>query len=145
MSLYKRKDSSIWWVRFTHKGNRVQQSSGTSERIQAEEYEAKLKSSLWEQERLGAKPIYKWNDAVVRYLGETKHKASQVSDIYHLRWLDQYLNGVGLQTIKRDLLDKISAAKQATGVENATVNRVLEVIRIILRCQTASNSSHPGM
>ena len=75
----------------------------------------------------------------------SKHKASQVSDIYHLRWLDQYLNGVGLQTIKRDLLDKISAAKQATGVENATVNRVLEVIRIILRCQTASNSSHPGM
>lgn len=133
MSLYKRKDSSIWWVRFTHKGKRVQQSSGTSERIKAEEYEAKLKSSLWEQERLGAKPIYKWNDAVVRYLGETKHKASQVSDIYHLRWLDQYLSGIELQAIKRDLLDKISAAKQAEGVENSTVNRMQEVVRAILR------------
>ena len=94
MSLYKRKDSSVWWVRFTLKGRRIQQSSGTSERIKAEEYEAKLKASLWEQERLGAKPIYTWNDAVVRYLSETKHKASQVSDIYHLRWLDQYLSGV---------------------------------------------------
>ena len=133
MSLYKRKDSSIWWVRFTHKGQRVQQSSGTPIREKAKEYEAKLKSSLWEQERLGAKPIYRWDDAVVRYLGETKHKASQVSDIYHLRWLDQYLNGIELQAIKRGLLDKISAAKQAEGVENSTVNRVQEVIRAILR------------
>jgi len=133
MSLYKRKDSSIWWVRFTHKGNRIQQSSGTSERVKAEEYEAKLKSSLWEQERLGTKPVYKWNDAVVRYLGETQHKASQASDIYHLRWLDQYLNGVELQAIKRDLLDKISATKQAEGVANSTVNRMQEVVRAILR------------
>ncbi len=133
MSLYKREDSSIWWIRFTHKGNRVQQSSGTSERVKAEEFEAKLRSSLWEQERLGAKPIYKWDDAVVRYVRETKHKASQVSDIYHLRWLDKYLNGVELQTIKRDMLDKISVAKQAEGVENSTVNRLMEVIRAILR------------
>lgn len=79
MSLYKRKDSSIWWVRFTHKGTRIQQSSGTSERIKAEEYEAKLKASLWEQERLGVKPIYQWNDAVVRYLrqDETQSLAGQ--------------------------------------------------------------------
>ncbi len=119
--------------RFTLKGKRVQQSSGTPVREKAEEYEAKLKSSLWEQERLGAKPIYQWNDAVVRYLAETTHKASQVSDIYHLRWLDKYLNGVELQTIKRDMLDKIAAAKQAEGVENSTVNRIMEVVRIILR------------
>ena len=133
MSLYKRKDSSIWWVRFTHKGNRIQQSTGTANRDKAEEYEAKLKSSLWEQERLGAKPIYMWNDAVVRYLRETQHKVSQVSDIYHFRWLDQYLNGIELQAIKRDLLDKISAAKQTEGVANSTVNRVLEVIRALLK------------
>ena len=133
MSLCKRKDSSIWWVRFTHKGKRIQQSSRTPTRIKAEEYEAKLKASLWEQERLGVKPIYMWNDAVVRYLNETKHKASQVSDIYHLRWLDKYLNGVELRAIKRDLLDELSAAKLAEGVTNSTVNRVQEVIRIILR------------
>jgi integrase len=133
MSLYKREDSTVWWVRFTHKGKRVQQSSGTPVREKAEEFEAKLKSSMWEQERLGAKPIYKWNDAVVRYLGETKHKASQISDIYHLRWLDQHLNGIEMQAIKRDLLDKISATKLAEGVENSTVNRVMEVIRAILR------------
>ena len=133
MSLFKRKDSTFWWIRFTHKGQRIQQGSGTPNRDQAEEYEAKLRSNLWEQERLGVKPIYTWNEAVVRYLRDTKHKASQVSDLCHLRWLDKYLNGVELQTIKRDLLDKISAAKQDEGVENSTVNRVQEVIRAVLR------------
>jgi len=132
MSLYKRKDSSVWWVRFTHRGCRIQQSSGTSERIKAEEYEAKLKSSFWEQERLGVKPIYKWNNAVVRYLNETQHKASRPSDISRLRWLDQFLNGVELHAIRRDLLDKILTAKKAEGVENATANRVVELIRAIL-------------
>ncbi len=53
--------------------------------------------------------------------------------VYHFRWLDKYLNGVELQTIKRDMLDKISVAKQTEGVENSTVNRVMEVVRIILR------------
>lgn len=63
---------------------------------------------------------------------KTKHKASQVSDIYHLRWLDQYLNGVELRSIKRDLLDKILTAKKAEGVENSTANRVLEIVRAVL-------------
>ena len=132
MSLYKRKDSSIWWVRFTHNGRRIQESSGTPDRKRAEEYEAKLKASLWEQERLGAKPVYKWNDAVVRYLSETQHKTSRPSDISRLRWLNQYLSGVELQAIKRDLLDKILTAKKAEGVENATANRVMEIVRAVL-------------
>lgn len=133
MSLYKRKDSTVWWVRFTHKGQRVQQSTGTNDRQKAQEYEAKLVNSLWEQERLGIKPKRQWNDAVVRYVDETQHKASQVSDLYHLRWLDKYLNGVELQAINRDFLEKILKAKQAEGVANSTVNRVLEVVRGLLR------------
>lgn len=133
MSLYKRKDSTVWWVRFTHKGKRIQQSTGSTDRQKAQEYEAKLVNSLWEQERLGIKPKRQWNDAVVRYVEETSHKASQVSDLYHLRWLDKFLNGVELQAINRDFLEKILKAKQAEGVANSTVNRVLEVVRGLLR------------
>ncbi|MEQ1836225.1 MAG: site-specific integrase [Candidatus Nitrotoga sp.] len=58
---------------------------------------------------------------------------AKVSDIFHLRWLDQHLNGIALHAIKRELLDKISAAKQAEGVANSTVNRMQEVVRVILR------------
>lgn len=133
MSLYKRKDSTVWWVRFTHKGKRIQQSTGTTDRQKAQEYEARLINGLWEQERLGIKPRRQWNDAVVRYVEEAQHKASLASDLHHLRWLDQYLNGVELQAINRDFLEKLLKAKQAEGVANSTVNRMLEVVRGLLR------------
>ena len=134
MSLVKRKDSPYWWIKITRKGNRpLQQSTGTSDRAKAQEYHDKLKASLWDQERLGVKLRHSWNEAVVRYLAETTHKASQVSDKFHLRWLDRFLNGVDLATIKRDLLDRIMAARIAEGVANSSVNRVMEVVRAILR------------
>ena len=58
---------------------------------------------------------------------------SQADDKSHLRWLDRYLNGVALGAIDRELLDRIAEQKKAEGVANATVNRMLEVIRAILR------------
>src|SRR5690606_20984909 len=41
--------------------------------------------------------------------------------------------GVELQAINRDFLERILKAKQAEGVANSTVNRVLEVVRGLLR------------
>ena len=111
MSLYRRKDSPVWWVDLTHKGKRLQQSSGTSDRAKAQEYHDKLKASLWEQERLGVKPRYLWTDAVVRYLRETTYKASHDSDIGRLRWVDGLLRDKALVDINRDMLEKVLAAK----------------------------------
>ena len=133
MSLYQRKDSPHWWVKITHGHGCLQQSTGISDRRKAQEYHDKLKASLWDQEKLGVKPKHTWNEAVVRYLAETTHKASQHDDKSHLRWLDRHLNGVELQTINRDVLDRIMADRLADGVSNATVNRALEIVRAILR------------
>jgi len=66
----------------------------------------RLKAQLWEQTKLGAKRGYSWNEAVVR-------------------WLDQYLNGVALDDINRDVVDKLIQGKLATQVSNSTVNRML--------------------
>lgn len=133
MSLFKRKDSPYWWIKISHDGRAIQESTGTSNRAKAQEYHDKLKASLWDQARLGVKPRYAWNDAVVRYLAETSYKVSQVSDKIHLRWLDRYLGGVMLDEINRSMLDRIMAAKMAEGVKNSSVNRVMEVIRAVLR------------
>ena len=43
------------------------------------------------------------------------------------------LGGVELGSINRDLLDRIMAARVTEGVANSSVNRVMEVIRAILR------------
>ena len=133
MSLYKRHNSPYWWVKLSHNGRRIQQSTGTTDEKRAREYHDKLKASLWEQERLGVKPKRTWQEAVVRYLDETSHKASQDDDKAHLRWVDRFLNGVELGRINRELLDRILAARKEGGVSNSTVNRTLEVVRAVLR------------
>lgn len=133
MSLFKRKDSPFWWVKIPHNGRRIQQSTGTSDKAKAQEYHDKLAASLWDQERLGIKLRHTWKEAVVRYLAETADKTTQVTDKTHLRWLDSYLNGLTLDQINRDLLDRIKAKWMAEHVKNSTVNRTMEVIRAVLR------------
>lgn len=133
MLLYQRKDSPHWWVKITHSQGCLQHSTGTADRRAAQEYHDTLKASLWAQQRLGTKPEHTWDEAVVRYLADTTHKASQDDDKSHLRWLDRYLRGVALQTIGRVEIDEITRARRAGGAANATVNRTLEVLRAILR------------
>jgi Site-specific recombinase XerD len=133
MSLYKRKDSSVWWIKLSVNGRRLQKSTGTDDRKAAQEYHDRLKTELWEQSRLGVKPGYLWQEAVVRWLTETEHKASQHTDKIRLRWLDAYLRDVSLKDINRDKLDELVKAKKAEGVANATINRTLALVRSILR------------
>jgi integrase len=66
-------------------------------------------------------------------LKESAHKATLEMDKAHLRWLDRFLGGKDLEIITRGSIDRITEQKLAEGVTNATVNRVLEVVRAILR------------
>lgn len=132
MSLYKR--GKIWWARFTTpSGKRVRESTGTDDRKQAQEYHDRLKAKYWQVQKLGEKPERSWQEAVMRWLDETKHKATQHDDVHHLRWLDPYLGNQMLSSITRDMIDGLIAKRKGEGVSNATVNRMLAVARAILR------------
>lgn len=54
-------------------------------------------------------------------------------DKAHLRWADKYLGPLLLTDISRDVLDRVTVARLAEGKSNATVNRLLEIVRAILR------------
>lgn len=132
MSLYKR--SSTWWVDvISPSGERIRQSTGTDNKALAQEFHDKLKVELWRVSKLGERPSRTWNEAVVRWLKEQSHKATIETDKIHLRWLDKHLGGKQLEAINRSLVDRITETKLAEGVSNATANRVLEVLRAILR------------
>lgn len=132
MSLRKR--GSVWWIDVaTPSGERVRQSAGTDNKARAQELHDKLKAEAWRVSRLGERPRRLWNDAVVRWLKESSHKATIETDKMHLRWLDPYLGGKHLDDVSRAVVDRITEAKLAEGVTNATVNRLLEVVRAILR------------
>ena len=132
MPLYKR--GSTWWVDIVvPNGERIRRSTGAESKTLAQEFHDKLKAEVWRISKLGEKPRHTWNEAVVRWLKEQSHKATIEMDKIHLRWLDAFLNGKPLDTISRSMIDKITEAKLAEGVTNATVNRVLEILRAILR------------
>lgn len=132
MPLYKR--GSTWWVDVVApSGERIRRSTGTESKALAQEFHDKLKTELWRIAKLGERPQRSWNEAVVRWIKEQNHKATIETDKLHLRWLDRFLNGKSLDQINRALVDRITETRLAEGVSNATVNRMLEVLRAILR------------
>ncbi len=133
MSLFKRKDSPYWWVKLTPRsGPPIQRSTGTADKVAAQEYHDKLKASLWDQERLGIKPKRTWREAVVRWLEETSEKATHKEDKKKLVWLHAYLGDLVLDDITLDVIDRIRSARLKEG-SKGTCNRYLALVRAILR------------
>lgn len=135
MSLYRRKDSPFWWVKLPQirgESRPLQQSTGTTDKRQAQQVHDRIAAARWEQDRLGVKARHTWEEAVVRWLLETKHKATHEDDRAKLRWLDQYLGGKQLDEIDRTLIDRIKFDRDKIG-KAGTTNRYLALIRAILR------------
>ena len=133
MSIYKRKET--WWIQFTAPdGSRIQQTAGTQIKQEAQELHDQLKAEAWRVKNLGVKPRYTWQETVIRWLNEQSHKKSLKDDKGHLRWLNKYLNDRHLDEINKTMIDRIKQVKKASGASNATVNRVLALIRSILNC-----------
>ena len=127
MSLSKR--GNTWWISFvTPSGERIRRSAGTAIKAHAQELHDRLKAESWRIDKLGDRPRRTWNDAAVRWLKEAIEM-----DKAHLRWLDKFLSGKQLESINRAMVDRLTDARLDEGVSNATVNRMLEVVRVILR------------
>ena len=135
MTLYKRKDSPNYWVKFSPIKGELKpfmQSTGTPIKRQAQQYHDKLQNERWEQDRLGAKPRRTWDDAAAKWLEETADKRTHRWDKSMLRWFQPLLSGKDLMDINRELLDQVKA-KRGKGVRPGTVNRYMALVRAILR------------
>jgi integrase len=131
MALYKR--GKFWWININHRGKRIQQTTGTEDKIAAQQYHDKFKAELWKVCKLQEKPKKAWKEAVVRWFSEMQHKRSLYDDRLHVKWLDKYLGNFYLVDITKDIVDEIAKKKEAEGVKPATVNRMMALVRAILR------------
>ena len=135
MSLYRRKDSPFWWIKLPPirgESKPLQQSTGTTDRREAQEVHDRVAHSRWEQARLGVKPRHDWQEAAERWVLETSHKATHRDDIAKLRWLHPYLGHKQLDEIDRTLIDNIKFAREKLA-SPGTTNRYMALIRAILR------------
>jgi len=131
--LYKRPNSSKWWTRFTKPdGQELRRSTGTQDKRQAEEFEAKLKADFWRQSRLGEKPIHTWQEAAVRWVSESDKK-SLSDDIGIIQQLDPHLGPLSLPEIDKAKIDGIIQTLRKSGLSPGRVNRITALIRAILR------------
>lgn len=135
MTLYRRKDSPYYWVKFSPIKGELKpfmQSTGTSNKRQAQQYHDKLQNERWEQDKLGVKPRRTWDEAAAKFLEETSHKRTHEWDKSMLRWFHPYLGGKDLVDINRALLDQVRSVR-AKDSTPGTVNRYMALVRTILR------------
>jgi integrase len=132
--LYRRKDSRYWWVRLLLlNGRRICRNTHCVERARAEAFLVRLKSETLEGRDREETGDFAWPQAVVRYLREYTEKKSLSDDRDHLKKLAPYLRAHRLDAIDMNALQPfISDRKEKDGVQNATVNRALEIVRRIL-------------
>jgi len=132
MSISKKKDSPFYYVRFTYNGVRVQESTKTTKRAEAKEYEQRRLEEVKAQFLQSSKPSYSWFEAEKRWLEEMRHKRTIVQDIEKFEWLGERLRNYSLNEITVDVIETLAKEKEKDNVSNATVNRLLALIRSVL-------------
>ena len=128
--VYKREGTRNYYCRFSINGKEIKRSTGTANKKEAEEFEAKLKTESWRQSRLGEKPKRTWEDACLKWL-EEQNKRSIEKDKEIIRWTLGHIGGFLLVAISREVLERVRNTKAEESSKN-TPNRYMALIRAIL-------------
>lgn len=132
--LYER--NGIWRIDKVFRGQRLQESTGTGDRAEAEQYLIRRLEQLRQEKIYGVSRTRTWREAATRYLTEFKHQPSIDLTALYLEQLDPFLGDLPLTHIDDDALAPFIRAKlEDDGVSNRTVNIAIErVIRILNLC-----------
>lgn len=129
MSLYKRPGSPFWWVRI---GRKTRQSTGTTDREQAEEFESILRERLWRRTKLGDRGAVPWKEATERWLKQSNRARERDRRI--LQWLAPRIGEEMISAIAdSDALEQLREDGLAEGWTHSTVDRMMRTVRAVLR------------
>lgn len=141
--LYER--NGIWHIDKVVRSQRLQESTGSSERQEAEQYLIHRLEKLRQEKVYGVREVRTWREAATRFLVEFKDQASIALSASHIEQLDPYIGDLPITHIddgtlaafKRDRQKptKTAKGKVKPGVSNRTVNIALQrVVRILNLC-----------
>ncbi len=128
--LFKRAESEFWYVRYRDAGGkRVKRSTGTTDRREAEELEAKWRLEAREQRLWGTQPQRTFDELMLRYLKETKTiKRSAETDAWYAKALTAYFSGRVLSKLKRADVRGYITRRKSDGVKGGTINREIGLL-----------------
>ena len=141
--LYER--NGIWHIDKVVRGTRLQESTGTCEREEAEQYLIHRLEKLRQEKIYGVRQVRTWREAATRFLVEYQDQPSIALSASHIEQLDPYLgdlpithvdDGTLAQFIKdRQTPGLTKTGKIKPGVANRTINIALQrVVRILNLC-----------
>lgn len=132
--LYER--NGIWHIDKVVRGQRLQESTGTSEREEAEQYLIHRLEKLRQEKVYGVRQVRTWREAATRFLIEFKDQPSIALSALHIEQLDPYIGDLPITHIDDGTLAKFIKDRQAPsktaigkikpGVSNRTVNIALQ-------------------
>ena len=141
--LYER--NGIWHIDKVVRGTRLQESTGTSEREEAEQYLIFRLEKLRQEKVYGVRQVRTWREAATRFLVEYQHQPSIALSALHIEQLDPYLGDLPIThvddvTLAQYIKDRqtpglTKTGKFKPGVSNRTVNIALQrVVRVLNLC-----------
>lgn len=124
---YRRKGSRFWYITYTDaSGQRARESSGTTDRREAEELERRRRSEAWAASRLGEAPPRAVDEVLLKYLEHLGETAAGVRAEYAARHLHAAFSG---QTnIPREAIVAYRRDRAAAGASGGTVRKELGVL-----------------
>lgn len=134
--LYKR--GGIWHIDKLYRGQRLLESTGTSERKEAEEFLVFRLEQIRQEKIFGVQIQKTWRDAAARFLTEYQDQPSILLSATYLEQLDPFIGGLPLSHVDDESLAafiQFKKSEQGGAVSNRTINIALErVIRILNLC-----------
>jgi integrase len=140
MSIRKRKGSDVWHLDIRKPcGGRIRETTGTTDRKEAQEYHDKVKHELWRVARMGERPAYRWEEAAERMLAECEHLADYGNRVIHIRHFTKVFGGRQIGSLTADEIVKAlpeldqRCKTEEKFVSRATKNKYLATMRIMLK------------
>ncbi|WP_353685418.1 tyrosine-type recombinase/integrase [Thermodesulfovibrio sp. 3462-1] len=135
MGLYKRKDSSMWWMSFTYNRKQYHRSTGTSSYKLAEKIYAKVITQITEGKwfDLDESKQHTFDDLMEKFLKEhapRKKASTHTRYISAIRHLKKALGGMLLADITPKVISNYMQQRLDQGVAPATVNREFRTLSI---------------
>jgi integrase len=128
--LFQRR--GVWHIDKRIEGQRVCQSTGSTELGEAQRFLARISERLRQAKVYGVRPERSFEEAAIRFVRENQHKRSLSRDICLLKQLMPWIGALPLQRIHRGTLEPWVEHKRKEGRAPGTINHGLKAVRRIL-------------
>jgi integrase len=127
-----RNRGGIWHIEKQILGQKIHESTGTSNLEAAELILARRIEEIRQAKIFGIRPVRTFREAATRFLEENMSLASIDDYAMHLKQLDPYIGGLPLEGVHLETLRPFIEARKAQGIKTKSINLALGVVRRIL-------------